>query len=133
MAFQDAVNDWMQACFGPEISADGTERNFRFGEEALELMQSLGAAEEEAMALVRDVWARPVGEPKQEVGGVMVTLAALCNARDLNYEHCGSIELSRCWDKIDKIRAKQAAKPIGIRTALPGIVPAAPKSPGEQG
>lgn len=123
MAFQDAVNDWMQKCFGPAISGDTQERCFRFGEEAMELMQSLGATEDEAIALVRYVWGRPAGAPYQETGGVMVTLAALCNAQNLSMEGCGDVELSRCWEKIDKIRAKHDAKPIGIRTALPGLVP----------
>ena len=122
-AYQDRVNEWMQACFGPAISADGTERNFRFGEEALELMQALGATEDEAITLVRYVWGRPKGDPKQEVGGVMVCLAALCNAHGMNYDQEAQIELARCWEKIEKIRAKHAAKPVGIRTALPGIVP----------
>ncbi len=123
--YQDAVNRWMQACFGPAISADGIERNFRFGEEALELMQALGATEDEAMTLVRYVWSRPKGEPKQEVGGVMVCMAALCNAHGFNYEQEAQIELARCWEKIEKIRAKHAAKPVGFRTALPGLVDAA--------
>jgi hypothetical protein len=38
----------MQACFGPEISADRVERNHRFLEEALELVQACGAARETA-------------------------------------------------------------------------------------
>ena len=40
--FQASVSPWMQQCFGPEISADITERNHRFLEEALELVQSSG-------------------------------------------------------------------------------------------
>lgn len=122
--YQHRVDLWMQKCFGPAVSADATERNFRFGEEALELMQSLGATEDEAIALVRYVWGRPKGEPSQEVGGVMMCLAALCNAAGLDHSICAEVELVRCWEKIDKIRAKHAAKPVGIRTALPGLVDA---------
>lgn len=122
MTYQAAVNDWMQACFGPAISGDKTERNFRFGEEALELMQSMDCTKEEALALVDYVWSRPVGEPRQEVGGVMVCLAALCNAANIDVGDAAQAELARCWEKIEKIRAKHAAKPVGIRTALPGVV-----------
>lgn len=120
--FQGGVDLWMQQCFGPEISGDKTERNFRFGEEALELMQANDCTKEEAHALVEYVFNRPKGEVRQEVGGVMVCLAALCNALNIDLLEAGTTELSRCWEKIDKIRAKHAAKPEGVRMALPGQI-----------
>lgn len=118
MTFQAAVYEWMLRCFGAEISADKTERNHRFLEESLELVQSLGTTKEEALKLVDYVYGRPVGEPHQEVGGTMVTLAALCQANGMSMEIAGDVELSRCWEKIDQIRAKQAAKPK--MSPLPG-------------
>ena len=77
---QSRVLPWMLACFGPTIPFDKTERNHRFLEEALELVQSIGCTQSEAHQLVDYVYGRPAGEPSQEVGGVMVTLAALCIA-----------------------------------------------------
>lgn len=109
--FQQRVQPWMQECFGAEISADGRERNHRFLEEALELVQALGCTESEARQLVAYVYGRPEGEPAQEVGGVMVTLAALCLAHSLDMHTAGDVELARIWTKVDAIRAKQAAKP----------------------
>lgn len=109
--FQDRVQPYMMACFGPEISADKIERNHRFLEEALELVQSIGCTADEAHQLVDYVFGRPVGEPSQEVGGVMVTLAALCLANNLNMHEAGETELTRIWTKVEAIRAKQAAKP----------------------
>lgn len=109
--FQNRVNDWMQQCFGPEISKDWIERNHRFLEESLELVQSLGCTHSEAHQLVDYVFNRPIGEPIQECGGVMVTLAALGLAADLDINGCGEIELHRIWGKIDDIRQKQANKP----------------------
>lgn len=109
--FQSRVDPWMMTCFGPEISGDKVERNHRFGEEANELMQACGCTREDAHKLVDYVYDRPVGEPKQEVGGVMVTLAALCLAHDMNMHTEGETELARIWTKVDVIRAKQAAKP----------------------
>ena len=109
--FQQNVDEWMQACFGAEISADTTERNHRFLEEALELVQSLDCTASEAHQLVDYVFGREIGEPAQETGGVMVTLAALCSAAGLDMRHAGFMELARVWTKIEKIRAKQAAKP----------------------
>lgn len=116
--FQDRVRPWMLACFGPVISFDKTERNHRFLEEALELVQSIGCTQSEAHQLVDYVFGRPVGDPVQEVGGVMVTLAALCLANDLDMAAAGETELARIWTKVEAIRAKQAAKPK--HSPLPG-------------
>ena len=109
--FQLRVQPWMMACFGPEISANRIERNHRFLEESLELVQSLGCTASEAHQLVDYVFGRPVGDPMQEAGGVMVTLAALCLAGGLDMHACGETELARIWTKVEAIRAKQAAKP----------------------
>lgn len=116
--FQSEVADWMLTCFGEEIAADRIERADRFIEEALELAQTIpGFTVERARALVEYVFNRPVGERGQEVGGVGVTLAALCNTYDLNIREEWERELARVWTKVDAIRAKQASKPVG--SALP--------------
>ena len=121
--FQTGVGKWMDACFGAEISEDQLERGDRFIEEALELAQTVpGFNAARAHALVDYVFGRPVGEPLQEVGGVMVTLAALCNTFDLSIADSAQTELARVWTKVDAIRAKQAAKPTG--SALPIAYPA---------
>jgi len=117
-AFQQGVDVWMDECFGAEIKTDQLERADRFIEEALELSQTFpdfGA--ERAHALVDYVFSRTVGNRPQEVGGVMVTLAALCNASQVSIEESARAELARVWTKVDQIRAKQAAKPKG--SALP--------------
>lgn len=109
--FQRSVSAWMQACFGPEISSDVIERNHRFLEEGLELVQANGCMESEAHQLVAYVFGREKGEIRQEIGGVMVTLAALCAAVDEDMAVCGRDELARVWTRIEAIRVKQAAKP----------------------
>jgi hypothetical protein len=113
MTFQDRVRPWMLECFGAEIAADRMERNHRFFEEASELVQSCGMSASEAHQLVDYTWSRPVGEKNQEVGGVMVTLAALCLANGLDMHAAGETELARINrpDMVIRIRAKQAAKP----------------------
>ena len=110
--FQARVAKWMQVCFGPEIAADRVERNYRFLEEALELVQACDCSREDAHKLVDYVYGRPVGETVQEVGGVMITLAALCKTQGQNMHEAGEIELRRIWTAIDKIRLKQASKPM---------------------
>ena len=109
--FQQRVQPWMMACFGAEISADRSERNHRFLEESLELVQACGCTAGEAHQLVDYVFGRDIGEPAQEVGGVMVTLAALCLANNLDMHANGETELALIWTKVEAIHAKQAAKP----------------------
>lgn len=121
-AFQSRVRPWLLECFGAEIASDRVERNHRFLEEALELVQALGCSAHEAHQLVDYVYGRPVGIPAQEVGGVMVTLAALCLASGLDMHDAGDVELARISapEIAAKIRAKQAAKPK--HSPLPGAV-----------
>ncbi|WP_230382658.1 hypothetical protein [Pseudomonas putida] len=121
VSFQARVQPWLMQCFGEMIAGDREERNHRFLEEALELVQALGATAAEAHQLVDYVFGRAVGEPGQEVGGVMVTLAALCLANGLDMHQLAETELTRIWTKVDAIRAKQASKPqFG---PLPGVYP----------
>ncbi|ABS68899.1 hypothetical protein Xaut_3671 [Xanthobacter versatilis] len=122
-SFQSRVDPWMKACFGPAISADRLERGDRLLEEVLELLQSGGYPAERVSALTGYVWSRPAGEPSQEVGGVMVTLAAYCLAHGVDMHEAGETELARIWTKVEKIRAKQAAKPTG--SAMPQEWPVA--------
>jgi len=120
-SFQARVQPWMMACFGPAISADIEERNHRFLEESLELVQASGCTASEAHQLVDYVFGRPVGELRQEIGGVMVTLAALCLAHGEDMHAAGETELARIWTKVEAIRAKQAAKPK--HSPLPATAP----------
>jgi len=108
---QERVQPWMLACFGEVIAGDREERNHRFLEEALELVQACGCTASEAHQLVDYVFGREIGEPPQEVGGVMVTLAALCLANGIDMHAAAETELARIWTKVEAIRAKQAAKP----------------------
>ena len=117
-SFQRRVHEWVLHCFGQETAYDKKERNHRFLEEALELVQSAGCTREEADTLVDYVFNREVGNPPQEVGGVMVTLASLCEANSINMSEAGEYELTRVWTKVEKLRAKHAAKPRS--SPLPG-------------
>ena len=110
-SFQQRVREWTLACFGQAIADDKIERNHRFLEESLELVQALGCTRSEAHQLVDYVFSRPTGNAEQECGGVKVTLAALCNANQLEMNKLGERELERVWNKLEQIRAKQAAKP----------------------
>lgn len=119
IAFQDRVRSWMLKCFGPTIADDQKDRSHRFFEEATELAQASGCTKIEALMLVDYVYARPVGNIGQEVGGVMVTLAAMCSAFGLVMEQDADEELERIEipDIMERIRQKQALKPRGLPIA----------------
>ena len=124
--FQSRVAPWMQECFGAAIASDVRERGDRLLEEVLELLQSHGY-DPAGVATLRDyVFGRPVGEPQQEVGGVMVTLAAYCLATGIDMHAAGETELARISapEVVERIRVKQASK-RGLHTPLP-VPPAAP-------
>ena len=112
-SFQERVEGWLKGCFPAAARSDRAERTHRFLEEALELAQANGCSRDDVIALVQYVYGRPVGVPELEAGGVMVTLAALCSAYGINMNEAGDRELKRNWDRIEMIRAKQAAKPRG--------------------
>src|SRR5689334_8465495 len=104
LPFQQRVDEWL-------IARYKAERNHRFLEEALELVQAAGCTASEAHQLVDYTFGRPIGEIGQEVGGVMNTLAALCLAHDLDMAAEGDREMARVWTKVDAIREKQRNKP----------------------
>ena len=117
-SFQSRVQEWMKACFTDEIAASRQERNHRFLEEALELVQANDCTASEAHQLVDYVFGRHIGEREQEVGGTLVCLAALCSAIGIDMDQAAEDELARVWKMIDKIRVKHAAKPK--HSPLPG-------------
>lgn len=121
--FQQEISQWLLICFTREIADDIDQRNHRFLEEALELVQSCGCSITDAHTLVNYVYGRPVGEKDNEVGGVMVTLAALCYANRLELHDASIKELKRiCQDDvIINIQHKQKSKPA--LSPLPGTYP----------
>lgn len=118
LPFQAEVFAWCIACFGEQVTVDKQERGYRFTEESLELAQATGITKDEVLELVNLVFSKPVGEPKQEIGGTAVTLFALGTSHGLNVNDCADEELSRVWRNIDKIRAKHKSKKT--RGPLPG-------------
>ena len=112
-SFQKRVEEWLSACFSASVRQDRYERTHRFLEEALELAQANGCTRKDAFALVDYVYSRPRGNPELEVGGVIVTLAGLCSASNIDMQAAGNQELDRNWKRIESIRAKHAAKPHG--------------------
>lgn len=119
--FQDRVWQWMRECFQRPDAWTSQQHAFRFIEEALELVQAIGTSKDDVLRLVDYTYGREVGQPSQEIGGVMVTLAGLASSIDRSVDGCAEVELERCIAKSDKIREKDLAKPQ--RSPLPGPSP----------
>ncbi|WP_196160871.1 hypothetical protein [Reinekea sp. G2M2-21] len=122
-SFQARVKIWLSKCFTHDIATDVSERNHRFIEEALELVQSTGCTADEAHKLVDYVFSRPIGETRQEVGGVAVTFSALCSALGISQAMAAEEELKRISepDIMAKVREKHKRKPA--LSPLPGLYP----------
>lgn len=120
LSFQKRCVQWAIECFGLKIVNNLRERDLRFAEEAIELVQARGnVTEEEFVRLVRFTYKRPVGEVPQEVGGVMTTLAVLCETEaveengekvPLDMFKAGETEYQRVLTEIPRIRAKNEVK-----------------------
>lgn len=118
--YQVRVGAWAAQVFGGNDESRIIDRADRLLEEVLELLQSLGYAPVRVQALTDYVFNRPKGEPGQELGGVMVTLAALSACANLDMEIAGEAELERVNrpDVIAKIKAKNASQKPG--SPVPG-------------
>lgn len=113
--FQNEVNDWVLETFG-EVSVK--QRYYRFGEEALELLQAGGVTKSELMVLMDSVYSKPVGDKFNEIGGTSITLAGIAVAEDMSLSAACLLEIQRCWDRVEEIRKKDKNKPLN--SPLPG-------------
>lgn len=96
---QEIVHDWCKAAFSHEHATNVTQRGIRLLEEAIEAYQATGGTAEMAHKLVDYIFARPVGELGQELGGVGVTLLALAAAAGLSAEFEEAREVDRVLAK----------------------------------
>ena len=108
--FQERIARRMPTAFDNHTISDPQERGMRITEQALELAQSVGMTHAQAHRIAADVFTRPAGETTQEVGGVMVCLAALCNATQIDMDDAAYREIARCEGSSETIRRKHAKK-----------------------
>lgn len=74
-------------------------RVLRFFEEAVELAQAFGLRPELLAHQIAVTYAREPGEIAQEVGGVMVTLMAFCESKEISLALAEHNEIARCNSK----------------------------------
>lgn len=112
--YQERIDNWMLETFGEEVLSDRKERAHRFAEEAIELLQAVGYTKEELQNMMNYVYERPVGEIRQEVGGTIHCLSALCTAHHINISHEAQAVMHYCEANSAKIREKHFNKPDSI-------------------
>ena len=110
-SFQSRVASWSDKCFSEEVITVDT-RLLRFIEEALELIQSCNIDRSIAIEMVNYVYDRNhKGSIENEVGDVMVTLAALSQSLGIKMDGAGERALIRINkpDKFSKIKRMKRA------------------------
>lgn len=105
----------------PEWNPNTTrESAFRFGEEAIELLQT-DLTEDEVIALVCRVYSRPVGDPVMEVGQAGICLAMYAEnigvSLDEEMNHHHDLLNNATPEQVEKWRQKHTAKLLaGVAT-----------------
>lgn len=113
---QAQIRKWVETRLGAD-AMDLHERGMRFLEEAMELAQAVGVSSASAMKIGAVVYNKPRGVAAQEVGGVGVTLLALCAASDIDMMASIDMETERIFnlpaEKFRKRQVQNAAYGIG--------------------
>ena len=92
---QADVFAWAQAAFTVEQATSLPQRGLRLLEEAIEAFQATGGDPGMAHRLVDYVFARPVGELRQELGGVGIGVLALAAAAGMSADEVERFEVER--------------------------------------
>lgn len=111
---QQLIMNWIRDTFGviPGLDVESPrERAMRFLEEAIELCQAAGLTQGDVYSMARYTYGRPAGVLSQEVGGVTVTLYALCEVLGVSAAQAEFDEIGRVMDiSPDKFQARHVAK-----------------------
>lgn len=119
---QVEILQWANATFGTATADNTGERNRRFAEESIELVQALGLDKQVLHDIIDHVYAKPDGDIAQEIGQVGVSLLGLS-------EHLGiraDDEERKEFDRIQSLpsehwQARQnskAEKGLGLKTSM---------------
>lgn len=111
---QQSVLQWADEAFntsGDKVETSPRVRMLRLVEECAELAQAEGLSVQDIAHVVSVVYGRPVGEHNQEVGGVIVTLMAYCEAKRISLVAAEMQEIARINNKsLDHFKQRQREK-----------------------
>lgn len=122
--------DWAKRSFGDEQMKNPGTRALRVHEESAELCQSVHVPLELVLQDVRDVYARPPGDPAQEIGGVLMTIYLFVRSLGWMYgsgspAYFFATELRRVLAKPPKHFTDRNAQKIEVPMQSPVGVPGA--------
>lgn len=108
---QAETHAWCVAAFGDHDARSIPQRGLRLIEEAIETAQACGCDPAMLHRLIDHVYAKPVGELQQELGGLGVTLLALAEAAGVSADEAERREVARVRAKpLSHFAARNAAK-----------------------
>ena len=118
MSVQARIANWVYDTLGGDAAENPQERSLRTAEEVIELAQACGVSRAVLHRLVDYVLERPVGDPVQEIAGVLITLYSTAYALGVNADEALEAELQRVHspEVMEKVRRRQSEK----REALVG-------------
>lgn len=97
---REIAHEWALRCFGHKHVENLPLRVLRMAEEVVELAQAEKVPAEKLHALIDLVYARPVGNPSQEIGGILMTLNIYCMSAGMGDPDALFVqELKRCLAK----------------------------------
>lgn len=114
---QHICTSWAKSCLGVACVNSKIERAKRLLEEAIEFAQCAGVNCGDCHKLLAQVYDKPVGEPAQEIAGILVTTLVAAETFGINAEAALRQELERINrpEIIIEIRAKhRQKKELGI-------------------
>lgn len=106
--------EWAVRCFGLDHCENLALRSQRTLEESAELSQALGLSRENAHKTIDAVYDRPVGEPQQEIGGILHTVGILCESMSLDPDVLHEREVRRVLKKSPEHFAKRNQEKLDL-------------------
>lgn len=107
---QARIKQWIIQTLGNNVYQDKRERALRIVEEAIEVCQACEVNPAYIQRLIAHVYAKPVGEIRQEVGGVLFTALAMCENIGADYKVILQNEIERAYERGSIIAEKHNAK-----------------------
>lgn len=107
---QERVRKFTMECFGHHNTYDRRERAFRFGEEALEVMQAAGLTTKDILALLEHVYSQKPGYLRKELANAHITLLSLATANSIELDSTTESDLNWAMDHIPEIQARYKQK-----------------------
>lgn len=116
---QRIAAEWGVRSFTEEHMTNLPLRALRHGEEAMETMQSFDVPFDTALAMLKNVYSKPKGNPWQEIGGSLMTAVMLCEVLGKPAEEVLEMEVRRVLAKPPKFFADRNKAKLDLGLDVP--------------